>query len=122
MVNAGELRDRVAVLELVKEAGADGGAEYRWAERRKIWARAELMDKTCLFSSVGIGARRVEFTIRRRELTLHQAFRWNGRHCFLSSIVPDGPGHLKVTAALVELADCVGNANRHPGGRGSRRC
>lgn len=111
VVNAGKLRERVELLELVESGGV-----FRWQVRKTTWARAELSDKACLFSSVGIGARRVVFTLRKQPLSLHEAIRWNGRHCFLSSIVPDGPGHLTVTAGLVTPADCVGNANKAPRG------
>ena len=114
-INAGQLRERLEVLELTRSE-EDGVETWSWETVRRTWAKADLSDKTCLFSSVGIGARRVVFTLRRQDLTLHQAFRWKGRHCFLTSIVPDGLDHLTVTAALVELCSCVGNANKTPRG------
>ena len=61
MTTAGEMRERVGVLSLVYDREAD---EYRWAEVRRVWARAELDSRSNLFSSVGIGARGVTFTLR----------------------------------------------------------
>lgn len=110
-INAGELRERIEVLELTE---SDGG--FAWERKKLTWAKAELSDRTNLFSKVGNGARQVTFTIRKQPLTLHQAIRWKGQHCFLSSIVPDGPGHLTVSAALVQVVDCLGNANKTPSG------
>ena len=37
MTTAGEMRERVGVLSLVYDREAD---EYRWAEVRRVWARA----------------------------------------------------------------------------------
>ena len=108
-INAGALRERLEVLELTRSE-RDGVETWSWESVRRTWARAEVSDKTCLFSSVGIGARRVVFTLRRQDLTLHQAFRWKGQHCFLTSIVPDGLDHLTVTAALVDIVDCLAGA------------
>ena len=110
-VSAGELRDRVELLELVETDGTFG-----WQVRKRTWAKAELSEKTNLFSKVGVGARQVVFTLRRQPLSLHEAIRWRGRHCFLTSIVPDGLGHLTVSAALVDLVPCVGCANKTPRG------
>ena len=88
MTTAGEMLERVGVLSLAYDREAD---EYRWAEVRRVWARAELDSRSNLFSSVGIGARGVTFTLRRRSgLDLHHAFAWRGRHCFLTAILPDG--------------------------------
>ena len=40
MTTAGEMRERVGVLSLVYDREAD---EYRWAEVRRVWARAVRM-------------------------------------------------------------------------------
>ena len=107
MTTAGEMRERVGVLSLVYDREAD---EYRWAEVRRVWARAELDSRSNLFSSVGIGARGVTFTLRRRSgLDLH---------CFLPAIRPDGEdrGYQTVKAALCQVRQCQKDADKDPAG------
>lgn len=108
------LKDRVQVLELGYDMSMN---TFAWAKKRQIWAAAEQDTRSNLFSSVGVGARGVTFTIRRSpSLTLHNAFRWRGRHCFLTSIVDGDPGFQVVKAALCEPAECLQNADRDPRG------
>lgn len=101
-MDAGKLNERVKLLRLAAD-----GTNYRWAEAGKLWAAAVQKEKTNLFSSVGIGARSVEFTVRRCGLTLRDAFLWRGRHCFLTSIVDEGKLHWRIAAALIEPAACA---------------
>ena len=101
-MDAGKLTERVNLLRLAAD-----GTNYRWAEAGRLWAAAVQKEKTNLFSSVGIGARSVEFTVRRCGLTLRDAFLWRGKHCFLTSIVDEGKLHWKITAALIEPAACA---------------
>lgn len=101
---AGELRERITVLSFEQEETG-----FSWKPMRPLWADAALDTKRSLFSAVGIGTRGVTFTIREAPwLTLHQAFRWRGKHCFLTEIRPcgDSPGYWEIKAALVELAQC----------------
>ena len=70
-----------------------------------MWADAVLDTRSNLFSSVGIGARGVTFTVRASSLlSLANAFLWRGHHCFLTSIIPlEGQrGYMEVKAALCE--------------------
>lgn len=101
-INAGELNQRLRVLECMKDSAENA---YRWEETGRVWAKAEPDDRRNLFSSVGIGARGVTFTIRARpSLTLHQAFSWRGQHCFLTSVLPrdDNRGYWTVKAAVCD--------------------
>lgn len=108
------LKDRVQVLELDYDEGTD---TYAWATTRRTWAAAEQDTRNNLFSSVGVGARGVTFTIRRSpSLTLHNAFRWRGQHCFLTSIVDGDPGFQIVKAALCEPSECRKDADKEPQG------
>lgn len=100
MLQAGDLNQRIQVLALSREAGG-----YAWKEAWRTWGKAELDIRRNLFSSVGIGALGVTFTIRANpELTLGHAFSWRGQHCFLTSMIPlDGQrGYMEVKAALCE--------------------
>ena len=96
------LNQAIHVLELKKT-----GDVYAWEKARRTWAGAEQDTRNNLFSSVGVGARGVTFTIRKSwTLTLHNAFLWRGRFCFLTSIVDGDPGFQVVKAALCEPVDC----------------
>lgn len=111
-MDAGKLNERIDLLQY-----ADG----EWQEACTLWGSAEQSEKSNLFSSVGIGARNVEFVIRRRQISLHNALKWREKHCFLTGITDVGRGHLRVTAALIEPVACKSfrsstthNANRNP--------
>ena len=109
-MDAGVLRDGLEVLEL-KENPA---GTWTWAAVRKIRGRLELTTGRNLFSSVGIGARGAEILLRRQDLRLHHALRLGEQHLFLTAILPEGRLHLRVQAALVDLAQC-----RADGGAGT---
>lgn len=99
-MQAGDLDQRILVQALNQESGG-----YAWKEAWRTWGKAELDTRSNLFSSVGIGARGVTFTVRANpKLTLDHAFLWRGRHCFLTSVLPiaDSPGYWAVKAALCE--------------------
>lgn len=112
------LRDRIQVLRLDHKKDTD---TYAWKASRWIWAAAEQDAGRNLFSSVGVGARGVTFTIRRSpRLTLHNAFFWRGRHCFLTSIVDGDPGFQVVKAALCESVSCSAVHRKDTLGPGNR--
>jgi len=111
-INAGKLNQMIRVMELTKSA--DG---WEWTERRKAWASVETSDKSNIFSSVGIGARTVTFTIRRQSIDLHCAIQWNGKHGFLTGIEPTQDRlHYVVTAAMVNVVSCVAEPDHAPQG------
>ncbi|MFR1050273.1 MAG: hypothetical protein ACLSE7_00885 [Lachnospirales bacterium] len=101
-INVGELRERVSLLALTGTGGS-----WAWAERGKLWAKAEKKTGRNLFSTVGLGGRGLSLTVRRRELTLHNALLWRGQHCFLTDIRDNGRLYLDVDAALVTPVACV---------------
>jgi hypothetical protein len=102
-MNSGELKDRIEVLALSKVDNT-----YCWITVLGVWAKTERLKNTNIFSKVGIGAKSVQFTIRKRELTLHNALRWKGKHCFLTDIVETADRmYYEVTAALIEPKTCT---------------
>lgn len=106
------LNQAIQVLEFRRD-----GNVYAWEKARRTWAAAEQDTRNNLFSSVGVGARGITFTIRKsRTLTLHNAFLWRGRFCFLTSIVDGDPGFQVVKAALCEPRLC--RAVHHTSGLG----
>lgn len=114
-IGAGDLRERVQVRRLVYDEDTD---TWEWATDWGTWAKAEQSDRTCIFSTVGIGARSVTFTLRKNALvTLDHAFLWRGHFCFLASLT-DGPrpGLMEVKAALCETAKCRKDVDRSPAG------
>lgn len=101
-MNPGELNQRIEILTL-----SNTEHMYSWNMSDRIWAKAEILDKINIFSRVGIGAKSVKFTIRKQELTLHNAFRWKGSHCFLTDIVEIDRMYYEVTAAMIEPKICI---------------
>jgi head-tail adaptor len=101
-MNPGELKDRIKVLTL-----SSAGNTYAWEAEASIWAKVERQSGTNIFSSAGLGAKSIKFTIRKRNITLHNAFRWKDKHCFLTDIVEINRMYYEVTAALVEPKTCT---------------
>lgn len=100
--NSGDLNQRIEVFCLRK-----WGTKYSWKTSDTIWSKVEALDKTNIFSNVGIGVKSYKFTIRKRPLTLHQAFRCNGRFYFLTDIKEINRMYLEVTAAQIEPKLCT---------------
>ena len=102
-VDAGSLRDRLAVLELQEVRPG----EWAWVPVRPAWGAVTLRDKSNLFSQVGLGARDAGIVLRRQCLTLANALGWAHGHLFLTSIVDRGGGYLDVGAAVVRPCSCT---------------
>lgn len=100
-MDAGELRERIEILALMKIA-----TNYSWEVARNSWAKVEPAAKKRIFSTHTVSSEGINFTIRRQELTRANAIRYAGRHCFITSIVPVGRLHLRVEAALVDIVQC----------------
>lgn len=101
-IQAGELNRRLEVLELwERKPGV-----WEWVAIRHTWGRVNLTSQAQRYSTVGVWAQGAEVAVRRQPLTLHNALRLGEQHLFLTSVLPEGRGHLKVSAALVELANC----------------
>lgn len=113
--DAGELRDKVRLLDFRKGgcpcAGADGPkteSTWDWVEYKKAWAKATPTGRMAIFSNSGVGSHEVEFILRRQRFSLGNAIEWKGRFCLPTSVEPLGPGHLLVKAAQVRLLPCKG--------------
>jgi len=103
MFNPGELNEKISLLTLNQN-----GNTYAWEASSNIWAKAEQLNSTNLFSRVGLGAKSIKFIIRKnKNLTLHNAFLWRGRHCFLTDIKEFDRAYYEVTTALVEPVACT---------------
>lgn len=102
MVDVGAMRERIGVLRLAYDGDARA---YRWETERSVWASAIPDERINLFSSAGIGVRGTVFTVRHDAArTLHNAYCWNGKHCFLTAIRAEEParGFDTVKAAVCE--------------------
>ncbi len=109
MTTGSALKERVQVQSLLYYPEADA---FAWEVKRNTWAKAEQDTRKNLFSSAGIGARGVTFTLRRNpELTIVNSFLWRGQFCFLTSIVDGDPGFQVVRAALCDPVDCIKDAD-----------
>ena len=107
-MQAGTFDSPAVVLQLAHQ-----GDTYEWQESDRIWTKAEPQSKTNLFSKVGIGQKSIKFTIRKRPLTLHDAVRWQGKHCFLTDIKEVDRMYLEVMAALIDPVPCIAFHTRH---------
>lgn len=109
-MNPGELNEKVYVLKMKKIDNT-----YSWEQVSSLRAKTERLTSNNLFSRVGLGAKSVKFMIRKkRDLTLHDAFYWNGKHCFLTDIVDIDRMYYEVTAALIEPVLCTVERNKEP--------
>jgi hypothetical protein len=96
------LTDKVDILSL-----GLSGSRYAWTASSAAWAQAERTDRISVFSTMGVGRRAVRFTVRARALTLLNAIRWNGQHCFITDIdATKARGWMEITAALIEPTVC----------------
>lgn len=102
MVLAGKMKEPTTILSLNQQ-----GDTYGWRELGNAWVKAEPQSKTNLFSKVGLGQKSIKFTMRKRPLTLHDAIRWQGNHCFLTDIKEVDRMYLEVTAALIDPVSCI---------------
>lgn len=101
-MNVGELNERITILELIKD-----GMTYSWKQNSTIWAKCERLNASNLFYKIGLGTRSIKFTIRKRKgLTLHNAFLWQGKHCFLTDVKEFEQSYYEITAALVNPQNC----------------
>jgi hypothetical protein len=96
-MNPGEFNEKISVLALTSTDNT-----YTWSRNADIFGKAERQNGSNIFSAVGLGEKSVKFTIRKRPLTLHNALRWGGKHCFLTDIVEINRMYYEVTAALIE--------------------
>ena len=95
------LDQRISILQLQKT-----DTVYNWADQKVIWGGAEPQTGKNLFSTVGIGAKSVKFTVWKQEITLHNAFRWCGKFCFLTDLTEIDRMYYEIMAAEVEPKTC----------------
>ena len=101
-VDAGKMNESVSVLKL--DTVQDG---YQWKTNYNLWAKAEVTDKTNLFSRIGLGEKTVIFTVRRCDISLHDGVKWKGKHCFVTDIQQIDRRYLKITTAMVRVSQCT---------------
>ncbi len=102
-MNAGELKDRISLMELKQVLNT-----YSWEQATLFWAKAEPLKENNIFSKVGLSTKSIKFKVRKNSsLSLHNAFRWKGKHCFLTNITETDPMFLEITAALIEPYTCT---------------
>lgn len=95
-MDAGIFKDRVQLLEYDAQAG-------QWIKAREIWCQARREGKANLFSKIGVGAEGWRFTMRRQQITLHNALFAGGYHHVITSIEGQERMYAIVCAARVRL-------------------
>lgn len=79
---------------------------FSWEMVKTIPVKMEPQSKTNLFSKVGVGAKTMQFTLRKTAgITRSHAFRVDGRFYFLTDIQPDKI-RLTIRSAAVEPVTC----------------
>lgn len=102
-LNPGELNERISILSINQAENT-----YTWEPTSESWAKIEQLTGNNLFSKVGLGAKSVKITARKKcGLTLHNAFLWKGKHCFLTDICEIDRAYYEITAALIEPQICT---------------
>ena len=107
MLWIGQCKDPVSVLRLEQK-----GNDWEWKEAAHTWAKAERQAKTNLFSRVGDGAEVGSIHHAETLPFLHDAIRWQGKHCFLTEIKEIDRMYLEITAALIEPVICFVTSTR----------
>lgn len=112
-ISAGDLNERVQGRQLVYDEAAD---RWSWQKVWGAWVKAEQSDRNNLFSTVGIGARSVTFTMRKASrINLGLSFLWRGQFCFLTAIADtEQPGMVEVKAALCSTVECRKDVDLDP--------
>ncbi len=105
-MNVGELSDIINILSVEQV-----GNVYSWKELNSIFSKVKKSNSRNLYSFFGIGAKSIEFTIRKLEyenLTQHNSINWNGLHCVITDIIEsDDKEYYVISAALVEPKTCT---------------
>lgn len=101
MFNPGTLKDRIKVLSIGLEDN-----NYRWIEESPIWSKAEYTGKKNIFSNFGYGEKQIKFFIRKRNLSLHNAFIWQNKHCIITDILEVERRYMEVNCAIIEPKEC----------------
>lgn len=102
MNNPGKFNEKIDFMEFVKNENT-----FIWESKSTLWAKVEQLKGNNIFSQVGIGVKSIKFTIRKKSgLTLHNAFKWNKKHCFVTDIIDIDRMYYEVTAALIEPKIC----------------
>lgn len=101
-MNPGLLKERIEILRLDSTEN-----NFSWAVEAIVWAKVEQQKTKNIFSNVGLGAKSLKMIIRKRDITLHNAIKWRGKHCFLTDITDLGNGFYEIMAALIEPHTCT---------------
>lgn len=109
-MNPGELKERISILSLNQT-----DTTYSWEVTSDIWSKVEQLRGGNSFLKAGMDVKTLRFTLRNRsDLTLHNAFSWKGKHCFLFDIKEEGSMYYKVYAALIEPLPCSAEQTGEP--------
>lgn len=85
---------------------------YCWHKSKSLWANLEHQNALCLFSSVGVGAKRVVFTLAKRGgISPDNAVSSGGRHYFINEVNTDDPPYMSLTCADIQPIFCTAMRN-----------
>ena len=104
-INPGEMKDKIIILTL-NSTSVDSQTSFAWNSGISVWSKTESLEKRNFFSSVGMGVKSIKFSMRKCNLSLHNALLWGERHCFITNIVEIDRKYFEVTVALIEPKQC----------------
>lgn len=109
MFHPGQLKDKIDIVSIFVEAN-----DYSWNIKRSVWARVEPTTKRNIFSEQGFSAKLINILVRKCDVTLHNAIRWNQKHCIITDIIEKDRMYYEISAALIEPVICFAERENEP--------
>ena len=100
---------RYPVRILTPGAGALAGM---WVPLRRAWAAAEESAQRTIFSSVGLAARTILFTLRRQSLSPGDIIELGGQWHYVTELNPKERIFLQATTAVVTPVECRADVHK----------
>jgi len=92
------LEFKLTVLALEKE-----GNNYGWLPAHETWGAVTELPQKNIFSTVAIGAKTIQITLRKQDVTLDTAVLWGEKQLFITAVNETGDRHhVVLTAALID--------------------
>ena len=108
MVNAGALRERVEVRELVQTSENT----FAWTTLRRVWAQVVMDRRSAIYSRLAAAAPAALLTLRAQDITPSMSLLWQGRHLAVCGVRSTSPGWMEIRAALLEPVTCLLRSER----------
>lgn len=95
---------QILSLSEIKQEGVEKA--FEWVLEKSVWIAAEQQAKRNIFSSIGISAESVLFTLHPTELSSHNLLFYKGNYHFISRVNKLSPTQMELETAMVSLSQC----------------